>query len=393
MPASCSSFSHKKILVRVDMNVPLKDGFVRDDFRLKSIVPTLKMLLQQKARIILLSHLGRPKGIDHTLSLKPVVARLQDLLPDTPIDFATDTIGPDAYRKAQKLQDGHILVLENVRFHAEELQNSQEFAEKLSQLGDAYLNDAFATAHRAHASVDAITHYLPSSPGPLLEKELATLDALLNPPIRPFLAIIGGAKISSKLSLLSALLPQVDCLAIVGGMAHTFLKANGVDVGNSLAENAMIPMAKDLYTQYKDKILLPEDVVIANAIDAPTHIAHIDIGTAIGENMILDIGPKTCRTICTAMAQAKTIIWNGAPGVSEVPAFAEGTRDIAQHLAQWTRDKNIISIVGGGDTVGALRDLGLEDQITYLSTGGGAFLEWLEGKTLPGIAALQKKRT
>ena len=385
------SFKGKRVFVRVDYNVPMdKAGNITDDTRISATLPTLRYLLEQGASLILGAHFGRPKnGPAPEFSLAPVANHLSSLL-GKEVKFAADCVGPVAEAAAQALQPGEVLMLENLRFHSEEEKNDPLFAKGLAALADIAVNDAFGVSHRAHASVEGITKFLPAVAGFLMEKELDFLGRAVTNPERPYVAIIGGAKVSDKIGVIANLLTKVDALLIGGGMANTFIAAQGFSVGKSLVEPDKIPLAKDLIAQAKTsgvKLLLPSDVVVAEkfAADAANRVVAVD---AIGpEEMALDIGPASSAAFAEALANAKTIVWNGPMGVFEMDAFAKGTEFVAQAVAH----SQAVSIVGGGDSVAALEKVGLADQITHISTGGGASLEFLEGKVLPGVAALADK--
>ena len=381
----------KRVFVRVDYNVPMdKAGNITDDTRISATLPTLRYLLEQGASLILGAHFGRPKnGPAPEFSLAQVATHLSSLL-GKEVKFAADCVGPVAEAAAQALQPGEVLMLENLRFHSEEEKNDPLFAKGLAALADIAVNDAFGVSHRAHASVEGITKFLPAVAGFLMEKELDFLGRAVTNPERPYVAIIGGAKVSDKIGVIANLLTKVDALLIGGGMANTFIAAQGFSVGKSLVEPDKIPLAKDLIAQAKTsgvKLLLPSDVVVAEkfAADAANRVVAVD---AIGpEEMALDIGPASSAAFAEALANAKTIVWNGPMGVFEMDAFAKGTEFVAQAVAH----SQAVSIVGGGDSVAALEKVGLADQITHISTGGGASLEFLEGKVLPGVAALADK--
>ena len=385
------SFKGKRGFVRVDYNVPMdKAGNITDDTRISATLPTLRYLLEQGDSLILGAHFGRPKnGPAPEFSLAPVATHLSSLL-GKEVKFAADCVGPVAEAAAQALQPGEVLMLENLRFHSEEEKNDPLFAKGLAALADIAVNDAFGVSHRAHASVEGITKFLPAVAGFLMEKELDFLGRAVTNPERPYVAIIGGAKVSDKIGVIANLLTKVDALLIGGGMANTFIAAQGFSVGKSLVEPDKIPLAKDLIAQAKTsgvKLLLPSDVVVAEkfAADAANRVVAVD---AIGpEEMALDIGPASSAAFAEALANAKTIVWNGPMGVFEMDAFAKGTEFVAQAVAH----SQAVSIVGGGDSVAALEKVGLADQITHISTGGGASLEFLEGKVLPGVAALADK--
>ncbi len=390
----------KRVLIRVDFNVPLaKDGSITDDTRIRETIPTIEYALRRKAKVILAAHLGRPKGqrVD-TMSLKPVATRLRMLLdhildPDENVAFSPDCVGPIALELANNLEEGQTLLLENLRFHAEEEANDPAFAQQLALLCDVYVNDAFGAAHRAHASTEGITHFVAqSAAGLLMDRELTYLSKALTEPNRPFIAIIGGAKVSDKINVINALLDRVDALLIGGGMAYTFLNAQGQTTGKSLLEVDKIPMARaalDKAAANGVRLLLPVDHCLASkfAADAKTQIFS---GTDPfpEEWMALDIGPETIKLYSAEVAEALTIVWNGPMGVAELSPFAKGTNAIAKAIA---KNEDAISIVGGGDSVAAVNNSGVADKVTHISTGGGASLEFLEGKTLPGVAALTDK--
>ncbi|MCG8376890.1 MAG: phosphoglycerate kinase [Chlorobiales bacterium] len=382
----------RRVLMRVDFNVPLDDhANITNDKRIVEALPSIKNIVESGGRLILMSHLGRPKGqIVPELSLAPVAKRLSELL-DTGIVMAEDCIGTEPMQQALALQDGDIMLLENLRFHPEEEKNDPEFARELASMGEIYVNDAFGTAHRAHASTEGICHFVqPSVAGLLIEKELKYLGQALNNPERPFLAILGGAKISGKIDVLENLFNKVDTVLVGGAMIFTFFKAQGHNVGKSLVEEDKVDLARHLLQTAKDKnirLLLPEDVVAANEFSADAESRTVSIENIPEEMMGLDIGPKTIDTYSREIFQAKTVVWNGPMGVFELEAFAKGTIAIAQALADATA-KGTTSIVGGGDSAAAVMKAGLASGITHISTGGGASLEFLEGKELPGIAAL-----
>jgi phosphoglycerate kinase len=377
-------FSDRKVLVRVDFNVPLESGKVADDTRIQAALPTIEYLSSQKAKIILCSHLGRPKGKpDSRFSLRPVADHLSGLL-GIPILFAEDCVGEDATNKASKLQPAQILLLENTRFHPGEKANDPEFAQQLSELAELYVNDAFGSAHRAHASTEGVSHLLPAVAGLLMEKELKYLGEALAEPAHPFVAILGGAKISDKIGVVQRLLGMADTLLIGGGMANTFLAADGNDMADSLVEKDALETAKSLLSESRDQLILPVDLIIADSFheDAQSQVVAVD--AVLPGWQALDIGPKTIDNFKAKLTGAKLIVWNGPMGVFEFERFAEGTYAIAAAVAE----AEAISIVGGGDSAAAIRRAGLSEQISHVSTGGGASLEFLEGKTLPGVAAL-----
>lgn len=382
----------KKVLVRVDFNVPLNDkGEITDDTRITASLPTIQYLLEQKAAVILMAHLGRPKGqVKPELSLAPVAKHLRKLLGKN-ILFAPDCVGEAAQAAASKLKPGHILLLENLRFHKEEEKNDMEFAEKLASLADLYVNDGFGVSHRAHASVEGVTHFLPAAAGFLLEKEIQYVGQAVTNPLHPFVAIIGGAKVSDKIGVISNLLDKVDTLLIGGGMANTFLAAQGYKMGKSLVEEDKLDLAKELLAKAKKNkvnMLLPTDLVMAAAFAPDAEHVTEKVKNLNQAYMALDIGAETSKAYAEALADAKMIVWNGPMGVFEMDAFCKGTEAVAKAVAK----SRATSIVGGGDSVAAIEKLGLAKRITHISTGGGASLEYLEGKVLPGVAALDDLR-
>lgn len=382
----------KRVLVREDLNVPLDGLRITDDTRIRAALPTLQALRSKGARVIVVSHLGRPKGVDEKLRLDPVADRLGTLLGASVLK-AADTIGPDAQAKVNQSKPGDVVLLENVRFAPEEEKNDAAFAKALANLADFYVNDAFGTAHRAHASTAGVAAHLPSAAGYLMQKEIETMGLALSSPQRPLAAVIGGSKVSSKIGVLDHLLNKVDVLVIGGAMAFTFLRAQGHQTGKSLVEDDQLGVATrvlELAQKMKTTLLLPTDVLVAASIDAPDAHATVEITAIPPDQLGVDIGPKTRTRVAEALSKAGTIIWNGPMGVFENPAFAEGTREVARACAEAT-DRGCITIVGGGDSVAAVEGLGLADRMTHVSTGGGASLEFLEGKTLPGVAALQER--
>ena len=384
----------KRVLVRCDFNVPMEDGRITDDNRIVGALPTIKYLLAHNARVILCSHMGRPKGeFNPKYTLAPVAKRLSELL-GKDVALAADVVGPDAQAKATALKDGVVLLLENVRFHKEEEKNDPAFAKQLASLAEIYVNDAFGTAHRAHASTAGVADYLPAVCGYLIEKEISVMGGALNNPTRPFVAILGGAKVADKLKVIENLLTKVDTLIIGGGMAYTFLAAQGKGIGTSLYDAEKLDYCKDMLKKAEEKgvkLLLPVDTVVASAfpdpIDAPVETEIVCSSAIPADKMGLDIGPKTRELFAEAAKTAKTVIWNGPMGVFENDALAKGTIAVAAALAE----SDATTIVGGGDSAAAVEKLGFADKITHISTGGGASLEFLEGLELPGIACLNDK--
>ncbi len=381
----------KKVLVRVDFNVPLDEKCeVTDDTRIVESLPTIKKILNDGGKAILMSHLGRPKGKDPKLSLAPVAKRLEKLL-GKPVKFVNDCIGPEVEKAVSGLKSGECLLLENLRFYPEEEKNNPEFAKKLASLGEIYINDAFGTAHRAHASTEGVTKYFKQcAAGYLMQKELKYLGMALTNPKRPFIAILGGAKISGKIDVITNLLDKVDTLLIGGGMAFTFDKALGKEIGKSLLEPDKVDLAKDILKKAREKkvnLKLPDDFVVAPEAKEESPSKIVDKNNIPQDWQGLDIGPKTLEQFSKELDKAKTVVWNGPMGVFEVKKFASGTVKIAQELAKITA-KGATTIVGGGDSAAAVAKAGLEKKLTHISTGGGASLEFLEGKTLPGVAAL-----
>jgi phosphoglycerate kinase len=381
------SVQGKRVLVRVDFNVPLDNGEVTDDTRIRAALLTIRYLLEQGAAVILMSHLGRPKGEVHDdLRMDPVARRLSELL-GLEVAKLDDCVGPEVEKAAKGLKPGQVLLLENLRFHPEEEANDQGFAQKLASLADIYVNDAFGTAHRSHASTVGVANYLPAVAGFLMERELKMLGQILADPARPFVAILGGAKISGKIGVIRSLLSKVDLLLVGGGMANTFLKAQGHEVGASLVENDSLGVASAILEEGGDKLVLPVDVVVADAFSEDANARTVGIDQVPSDWRILDIGPRTVGLFEERLSSAATVVWNGPMGVFEFPRFAAGTVALATSLA----GTHATTIVGGGDSVAALQQAGLAEKITHVSTGGGASLEFLEGKTLPGVAALEDK--
>ena len=375
----------RRVLLRVDFNVPLKDGVIEDDTRIQAVLPTLQFLLDREASIVICSHLGRPKGrVVKELSLRPVAAHLEQLV-GKPVGFVNQTIGPDAEKVAQALQPGELLMLENLRFNPEEAKNDPEFARTLARLGEVYVNDAFGSVHRAHASTEGVAHFLPSAAGLLVEKEVQTLETTLIDPARPFVAVLGGAKISDKIGVVGSLINRTEALLIGGGMANTFLAAQGMEMAESLTEPDSYSVAIELIEIAGEKLHLPTDAIVADAFSSGAAAQVVKVAKVPSGWRVLDIGPQTLETFKREVRGAGTIFWNGPMGVFEMPPFAAGTRELARAIAQ----SGSISIVGGGDSASAIRQAGLADGITHLSTGGGASLALLEGRQLPGLAVLQ----
>ena len=384
----------KRVLVRVDFNVPLKDGRVSDDTRIVATLPTIRELMRRRARTILMSHLGRPKGgPDPRASLRPVAARLEQLL-GAPVRFVAECVGPEAEAAARSLADGEVLVLENLRFHPEEEANDPGFARRLAALGEAYVNDAFGAAHRAHASTEGVPRLLkPAVAGRLMERELEYLGMLLERPARPFAAILGGAKISGKIDVITSLLDKVDPLLIGGAMMFTFLRAQGRPTGRSLVEEDRIETARSVMEQARARgveLLLPVDCVTSTATDGSRPGHAVDLDSLGADEIGVDIGPRTVRLFGERLGDVRTVLWNGPMGIFEVPDFAQGTLGVARALAE-AAGRGAVVVVGGGDSVAAVQQSGLGERFTHLSTGGGASLEFLEGKELPGVAALEDR--
>ena len=385
----------RTVLVRADLNVPTKDGKVTDTTRIDRLVPTLKELAERKAKVVVMSHFGRPKGgPDPKYSLAPILPALAKAL-GRDVAFAEDCIGAKAEKAVKDLKDGQVLLLENLRFHAEEEKNDKSFAKALASLGDIYVNDAFSAAHRAHASTEGLAHLLPAAAGRLMEAELKALTAALEKPERPVAAVVGGAKISTKLDLLGNLVKRVDLLALGGGMANTFLFARGVNVGASLAEKEMADQARAIMRAAESagcEVVLPRDGVVARKFEAGAPNDVVPIDEIPSDAMMLDVGPATVEYLTLKLQGCRTVVWNGPLGAFEIAPFDAGTNAVAGTVAALTKAGRVLSVAGGGDTVAALAGAGVEDAFSYVSTAGGAFLEWLEGKDLPGVAALKQAK-
>lgn len=380
-------FAGKRALVRCDFNVPLDGQTITDDRRIEGALPTIRYLMDHGAKSVLCSHLGRPKGgPESKFSLAPVAKRLSELL-GVDVPLLSDCVGPEVEARVSVMKPGELVLLENVRFHPEEEKNDPEFAKKLAALGDVFVDDAFGTAHRAHASTEGVTHYLPSVAGFLIEKELEFLGGALEKPKRPFVAILGGAKVADKITVVDSLLPKVDRLLIGGGMAYTFVAAKGLEIGKSLLDTTSVDYAAQLLRDNPEKILLPVDALVTPELNPDASPRAVSIDKIPADELAADIGPGTCRLFGDVIADAGTVLWNGPMGVFEMAPFAEGTKAVALAMTQ----SSAITIVGGGDSAAAVEQFGFADKMSHVSTGGGASLEFLEGKTLPGIAALQDK--
>jgi phosphoglycerate kinase len=382
----------KRVLLRADLNVPVKDGVVTDATRIERLAPTIETLTDRGAKVIVMSHFGRPKGgPDPALSLRVLIVPLEKAIGGRRVTFAADCIGEEAKRAVAALQPGQVALLENLRFHKGEEANSPDFAYALAELGDLYVDDAFSAAHRAHASIEALAHLLPAAAGKLMEAELNALTAALDSPARPVLALIGGAKVSTKLDLLRFVIGKVDRLAIGGAMANTLLLAQGKEVGSSLCERDMAGTARQLLAlagEQNCRVILPEDAVVASELAPGVATREVAIDIVPQDTMILDIGTRTVASIGAALEEARTLVWNGPLGAFETAPFDRGTTAVAKLIAQLTRAGKLLSVAGGGDTVAALAAAEVIDELSYVSTAGGAFLEWLEGRELPGVAAL-----
>ena len=384
----------KRVLVRSDLNVPMQDGRVTDMTRIERSAETVRELMDKGARVVVMTHLGRPKGErSPELTVKPVADAMAKAL-GRDVGFVDQCIGPDAEKAVNALGDGQCLMLENLRFHKEEEKNEAGFVQALAQLGDVYVNDAFSTAHRAHASTEGLAHHLPAFAGRLMEEELKALTKALEAPERPTAAVVGGAKVSTKLDVLGNILGKVDVVVIGGGMANTFLHAQGKDVGGSLCEKDMADTARKIMEDAKAEgceLMLPEDVVVAAEFKEGADNEVVSADAVPADRMILDSGPKSVAAVRARLDDCKTLVWNGPLGAFEIKPFDKATNAVAQHVADMTRNGKILSVAGGGDTVSALANAGVADAFSYVSTAGGAFLEWLEGKPLPGVAALRAK--
>jgi phosphoglycerate kinase len=382
----------KRVLVRVDFNVPIdtRTGAITDDSRIRATLPTIQYLIERNARVILISHLGRPKGkVVDELRLTPVAQRLSQILGQQ-VGVAVDCIGPEVEKSVETLRDGDVLLLENLRFHSDEETGSADFAKALARLGDVFVNDAFGTSHRAHASIAGIAQYLPAVAGLLLEKEINTLGGILEKPVPPFISVFGGAKVSDKVNMLKNIMGKVDCLLIGGGMAATFLKAKSYEVGRSLIEEESVGIAAKIMEEAKKsrvRIILPVDVVIADEITAEAKGEIVSIENIPSDKRIVDIGPETLEKFRIALLGGRTVFWNGPMGVEEIPQFAEGTKSLARLLT----DLNATTIIGGGSTAEVINAMGMADKVTFVSTGGGASLKFLGGEELPGVVALLDK--
>ena len=384
----------RRVLVRVDLNVPMKDGRVTDSTRIERAAASLKELAEKGARLVVLSHFGRPKGKDPAFTLKPLIEPLAGAV-ERPVRFAADCVGPEAEKVVSALKDGELALLENLRFHAGEEKNDPAFVDALARLGDLYVNDAFSAAHRAHASTEGLAHRLPTAAGRLMQAELEHLSRALENPERPVAAIVGGAKVSTKIDLLTNLVAKVDALVIGGGMANTFLHARGTGIGASLAERDLADTAREVEARAQAsgcRILLPEDAVVAAALKSGVPTRTVAIAAVPEDQKILDVGPATVAAIERLLGQSRTLVWNGPLGAFETPPFDAATVAVARKAAELTRAGRLLTVAGGGDTVAALAAAGVEERFSYVSTAGGAFLEWLEGKELPGVAALSIKK-
>ncbi|MFZ4762186.1 MAG: phosphoglycerate kinase [Alphaproteobacteria bacterium] len=384
----------KRVLVRADLNVPVHLGAVSDDARIRKLLPTIKALTARGAKVILLSHFGRPKGRDVTQSLRIILPVLEKLLGQK-VEFAEDSIGKDTEQLVAGLSEGDVALLENLRFYPQEEANDKDFAAALALLGDVYVNDAFSAAHRAHASIEALARLLPAAAGLLMQAELEALSKSLEQPVRPVAALVGGAKISTKLDVLNNLVEKCDYLILGGGMANTFLLASGIAVGKSLKEAEMLESARNIIAKAKNagcELVLPVDVVVSTSFSADAEYQTVDVGNIPDDKMALDVGEKSVARINQVLQQCKTLVWNGPLGAFELAPFAKGTVEVARCAADLTAKGQLLSVAGGGDTMSALATAGVEEKFSYISSAGGAFLEWLEGKILPGVAVLPRKQ-
>ncbi|HEV3242073.1 MAG TPA: phosphoglycerate kinase [Methyloceanibacter sp.] len=386
----------KRVLLRVDFNVPMQDGAVTDTTRITRVLPTIRQLLNGGAEVIVLTHLGRPKGKRSAeTSLAPVAAKLEELLGDAPVLFIDDCVGDKAKRGIAALNPGEVAVLENLRYHPGEEKNDMMFAGALAELGDLYVDDAFSSSHRAHASVEGITHLLPSYAGLLMMAEIRALDRALEHPARPVMAIAGGAKVSTKIQVLTNLTERMDQLVLAGGMASTFLYTQGVEIGKSLCQPDAVPVVQEIMARAREhncEIVLPHDFVVAKELKAGAEWQVCEAGNIPQDQMILDIGPRSVADLKQRFAEVRTLVWNGPVGAFEFEPFGDGTYELMHEAARLVREGKLMAIAGGGDTVAALNAAGVGKDLTYVSTAGGAFLEWLEGKTLPAVAALAENR-
>jgi phosphoglycerate kinase len=381
----------KRVLLRADLNVPVKDGKVTDSTRIERLAPTIEALLQKGAKVVVMSHFGRPKGPDPVLSLRPLAEPLSRAIGGRPVHFAPDCIGPEAKRVVDALKPSEVALLENLRFHKGEEANDPAFAKQLAELGDAYVDDAFSAAHRAHASIEALAHLLPAAAGKNMQMELEALGAALEHPRRPVIALVGGAKVSTKIDLLKFMTGKVDRLAIGGAMANTFLFAQGKPVGRSLCERDLADTARAILAEAEKQrceVIVPEDAVTAEKLEPGVVTRTVGVNAVPMNAMILDVGPQTVARIGAALEASNTLVWNGPVGAFETPPFDRATIAIARKVAELTKAGRLMSVAGGGDTVAALAAAGVTDELTYVSTAGGAFLEWLEGRELPGVKAL-----
>lgn len=387
--------SNKNVIVRVDINVPMKNGEIEDDTRIKAIIPTLKYLAKNKAKVIIISHFGRPKGkFVQEMSLKPLVSRIQELLGfEIKLDFVDDCVGQKVEKKVQEMNYGDAILLENLRFYNEETENDKEFSQKLASLANLYVNDAFSCSHRAHASIVGITEILKSAAGFLLEKELDNLSNYLENVKKPMMAVVGGAKVSTKLDLLNSLVEKAQILVVGGAMANSFLYAKGKNIGKSLCEKELKETVLEVVEKAKKancEIILPVDVVVCKEFQENAKTYNIDVDKVENDDIIGDVGQKTVEILSQKLQNCKSLVWNGPLGAFEIKPFNKASEDFAKIAANLTKNSGLISVAGGGDVVCALNNCGLADDFTYISTAGGAFLEWLEGKDLPGVKALKK---